>query len=113
MAHKTSIAIVCHEANRAYCTTIGDHSQNSWAEAPDWQKNSAMAGVEFCLENPDAPPSANHDSWLKVKEAEGWIYGPVKDAEEKTHPCFVPFNELPVEQQKKDKLFKAIVAALK
>ena len=30
----------------------------------------------------------------------------------KTHPCMVPFDQLPEWQQKKDKLFLAIVRAL-
>jgi len=107
-----SIAQVCHEANRAYCQTIGDNSQQPWDAAPQWQRDSAKKGVEFCLANPDAPPSANHDSWLKVKLAEGWVYGPVKDPEKKEHPCMVPYVQLPVEQQRKDALFKAVVAAL-
>lgn len=106
------IAIVCHEANRAYCATIGDHSQLPWEEAPQWQRDSAIKGVEFCLENPDAPPSANHESWLAAKEAEGWAYGEVKDVDAKLHPCFVPYDELPPEQKAKDYLFKAIVAGL-
>jgi hypothetical protein len=36
----------------------------------------------------------------------------VKDAELKTHPCLVPFEELPKFQQQKDRLFRAIVKAL-
>lgn len=107
------IARVCHEANRAYCVTIGDGTQVPWDEAPSWQRESAVKGVEFCLENPDAPPSANHESWLAVKEAGGWRHGPVKDVERKEHPCFVPYGDLPPEQQAKDALFKAIVAALR
>lgn len=107
-----NIAKVCHEANRAYCETLGDSSQACWEAAPLWQRESAKEGVEFCLANPSAPPSANHDSWLEVKRAAGWKYGPVKDAKKKEHPCFVPYEELPPEQQKKDTLFKAIVAAL-
>lgn len=107
------IAKVCHEANKSFCEAImGDNSQLSWEQAPDWQKESAKAGVVFCMDNPDAPPSANHDSWLKEKEKDGWKYGEIKDAEKKEHPCFVPYEKLPVEQQKKDYLFKAIVAAL-
>jgi hypothetical protein len=106
------IAQVCHEANRAYCATLGDHSQVPWADAPQWQKDSAVTGVQFCLANPDAPASANHDSWLAEKERTGWRYGPVKDAEAKTHPCFVPYEALPFDQRRKDALFKAIVGAL-
>lgn len=41
------IAKVCHEANRAYCAGIGDHSQKSWEESPDWQRTSAINGVKF------------------------------------------------------------------
>jgi hypothetical protein len=44
---------------------------------------------------------------------DGWVYGEVKDAEKKTHPCLVPFDQLPLFQQKKDKLFCAIVDALR
>lgn len=106
------IARVCHEANRGYCQAIGDNSQAAWDDSPEWQRDSAVKGVEFNLANPDAPASASHDSWLAVKEADGWKYGPVKDAEKKEHPCYVPYDQLPKDQQRKDAVFKAVVAAL-
>ncbi len=106
------IAEVCHEVNRAYCAALGDHSQPVWPEAPDWQVNSAVAGVKFIRDNPNAPPSASHESWLAEKTRDGWSYGPVKDPEAKTHPCFVPYDELPVEQKAKDYIFGAIVRAM-
>jgi hypothetical protein len=68
--------------------------------------------VAFQLENPQAPASASHDSWLAAKAADGWKYAPMKDVAKKEHPCFVPYGELPIEQRRKDYLFKAIVAAL-
>lgn len=108
-----AIAKVCHEANRAYCATLGDTSQVKWASAPQWQRDSAITGVQFNLANPDAPPSASHQSWLDQKMKDGWRYGPVKNADTKEHPCFVPYEALPKEQQAKDALFKAVVAALK
>ena len=107
-----NIAKVCHEANRAYCESIGDNSQPKWEDAPEWQRSSAEKGVEFNIAHPDAPPSASHDSWLAEKEATGWKFGPVKDPDKKEHPCFVPYAELPVEQRRKDALFKAIVGEL-
>ncbi len=107
-----SIARVCHEANRAYCLGIGDNSQPTWDSAPDWQKQSAENGVKFHLEHPDALPSHSHEEWLKEKAANGWKYGPVKNPEAKEHPCFVPYDELPEEQKRKDALFIAIVRAL-
>lgn len=106
------IARVCHQANKALCESQGDMSQPEFENAPYWQKQSAIVGVKFNQENPDAPASASHDSWLREKEADGWKYGPVKDADKKEHPCFVPYEDLPKEQQAKDHLFKAAVAAL-
>lgn len=107
------IAMVCHEANRAWCLTDGDTSQKPWTEAEQWQRDSAIKGVIFTVGNPDAPDSAQHDAWLADKVRDGWTYGPVKDADAKTHPCIVPFAELPDFQRKKDTLFRAIVNALR
>lgn len=107
------IAEVCHETNRAYCTTLGDNSQPPWAEAPEWQRMSAVNGVRFHLDNPDAKPSHSHESWLAEKEANGWKYGPLKDPDKKEHPCFVPYEELPAEQKAKDALFIGVVHALR
>jgi predicted CxxxxCH...CXXCH cytochrome family protein len=106
------IARVAHEANRAYCHSTGDDSQPAWEDAPDWQWESAMAGVCFHLANPGAGPEASHESWLAQKAAAGWTYGPVKDPQKKEHPCFVPFADLPIAQQRKDWLSRAVVHAL-
>lgn len=106
------IAAICHEANASLCAAYGDFSQAGWGQAPAWQRESAVAGVTFAAANPDAPTSAQHDSWMAAKDADGWEYGPVKDAEAKTHPCMVPYEQLPAEQQAKDHLFKAICKAL-
>ncbi|MFA7347321.1 MAG: RyR domain-containing protein [Desulfurivibrionaceae bacterium] len=102
-------AKTCHEANRAYCLALGDDSQPAWDDAPEWQKESAIKGVLFHIDNPDANASASHESWLANKREDGWVYGPVKDPEAKTHPCIVPFEELPKEQQAKDFIFRGIV----
>jgi hypothetical protein len=106
------IARVCHEVNRAYCESIGDSSQAPWEAAPDWQKQSAVNGVNFHIDNPDSPPSASHVSWLKEKVDSGWKYGPVKNPDIKEHPCCVPYDQLPVEQRAKDYIFTAIVKEL-
>lgn len=106
------IAKIAHNVNRGYCLSIGDNSQPTWEDAPQWQKDSAIMGVKFHLEA-ERSPSDSHNSWMKQKEEEGWKYGPVKDPEKKEHPCFVPYSELPKEQQTKDYLFKAVVDSFK
>lgn len=103
------IARTCHEVNRAACLAFGDHSQTAWNEAPEWQKESAINGVYFIIDNPDASPSASHESWLAEKAAAGWKYGPVKNLETKEHPCYRPYDELPPEQKLKDYLFGGVV----
>ena len=108
-----SIAMICHGINAAYCQSLGDNSQPTWEDAPDWQKQSAIVGVEMHLANPDATPEQSHQSWYKQKEAEGWKYGEVKDPELKEHPCFLPYEELPQEQKAKDYLFRAVVHLVK
>jgi hypothetical protein len=106
------IARVCHEVNRAYCQSIGDFSQPSWDEAPEWQRKSAVNGVQFHIDNPEALPSASHDKWLEEKRRDGWKYGAVKNPDTKEHPCFVLYEQLPVEQRAKDFIFTAIVREL-
>lgn len=103
------IAKMCHEVNRAYCIALGDYSQAPWEDAPEWQRESAINGVRMHIVNPDAGPEASHESWMREKMEVGWKYGPVKDADRKEHPCLVPFDQLPKEQQAKDYIFRAIV----
>ncbi len=102
------IARTAHEVNRAYCAALGDFSQPPWHDAPVWQQDSAINGVRFHVNN-DAGPETSHENWLAEKEADGWVYGEIKDADAKTHPCMVPFEDLPVEQQAKDFIFRSIV----
>lgn len=103
------IARICHEANRAICEAAGDHSQKPWDEAEDWQRDSALKGVIFAIENPEAPPEAQHNAWMADKIADGWVYGETKDTDARTHPCIVAYSDLPFEQRVKDHVFKAIV----
>ena len=106
------IAHVCHEANRAICQASGDDSQRPWAQAEEWQRQSARDGVRFRVENPDATAADQHGAWCDAKVRDGWVWGPVKDAAAKTHPCLVPYGQLSVTQQSKDHVFAAIVRVM-
>ena len=107
-----SIARVAHEVNAAYCAALGDKTQPPWEEAPEWQKESAIKGVEMHLANPNLGVDASHQAWLDHKRAEGWTYGQIKDVEKKEHPCFVPYADLPQEQKVKDFIFRGVVHAI-
>lgn len=105
---RLEIAKLCHQVNKEYCSALGDHSQTNWEDAPDWQKESALKGVNFHLDNDNTTPEDSHNSWLVEKKAAGWKYGVVKNEEKKEHPCFVPYVRLPDKQKAKDFIFKAI-----
>lgn len=105
------IARICHEANKAFCDSIGDYTHENWEYAPDWQRQSAVQGVIFNLQDTVIKPEESHKNWMACKLADGWTYGTIKDPEKKTHPCLVPYNELPLEQQIKDHIFASIVQA--
>lgn len=104
-----TIARIAHEANKAYCESLGDFSQQPWDYVPQWQIESAINGVKFHLQNPDATPEDTHNNWMEEKIDNGWKYGVVKDKYEKTHPCLVPYEYLPDKQRIKDILFANIV----
>lgn len=103
-------ARAAHEANLAYCMSIGDDSQMPWELAPKWQQDSAIAGVHGVLRGNS--PEQSHEGWMALKLREGWTYGAVKDADKKTHPCLLPYSQLPAEQRVKDSLFVAVVKAV-
>ena len=109
---REEIARVAHEVNRAYCEALGDQSQLTWEDAPEWQKKSAVMGVEQINAHPDTTPEQSHQGWLKVKQEDGWSWGPVKDPDKKQHPCFCAYGDLPENQQLKDEMFGIVVHAV-
>lgn len=112
---ENQIAIVCWENNRIYCGTIGDKPLPYWTDAPEGERQSYRNGISqlwTVLERGDEPsPEENHNNWLRQKQADGWTYGEKKDPQAKTHACFKPYNDLPLEQRMKYHLFINIVKA--
>lgn len=107
-----ALAEICHEVNRAYCrSAMNDTSHEEWSKAPDWQKDSCRAGVKALLGS-NLNQEQMHSIWMAEKAAKGWTYGEVKDDQAKTHPCMVPYAELPQEQKVKDFLFRAVVKTI-
>jgi hypothetical protein len=104
---RLSCAMAAHEMNRVYCRALGDLSQEPWDSAPEWQRKSALEGVDGVFAG--AGSEKSHEVWCAAKIADGWVLGPVKDAEKKTHHCLVPYAELPPAQRQKDHVFVATV----
>jgi hypothetical protein len=105
-------AQICHEANRELQKYTNDPSVSPhWAFAPEWQKDSAREGVINAVKG--QTPEQLHESWCEFKQKDGWSYGVFKDELEKTHPCLVPYAELPKEQKLKDHIFSSIVQTFK
>jgi len=44
-----------------------------------------------------------HEVWAAGRTAEGWTYGEKRDDIKKTHPCLVPYEELPDSEKEYDR----------
>ncbi|OUO18396.1 Ryanodine receptor Ryr [Alistipes sp. An31A] len=44
-----------------------------------------------------------HEVWAQGRIAEGWTYGEQRDDKQKTHPCLVPYEELPDAEREYDR----------
>ena len=52
-----------------------------------------------------------HEVWSAGRMADGWKYGAKRDDAEKTHPCLVPYEELPESEKEYDR--KTAIGTLK
>ena len=105
-------ARVVHEALRAFARSRDAAALPSWERSEEWMRQATIEGVRHRILNPDAPPSAMHDEWLKSRRAAGWRYGEILNPIEKTHPLLMDYYELPETERRKDELVIAIVRAL-
>ena len=44
-----------------------------------------------------------HEVWSAGRIKDGWTYGEVRDDIRKTHPCLVPYDELPESEKEYDR----------
>jgi len=44
-----------------------------------------------------------HEVWAETRIRQGWTYGAERNDELKTHPCLVPYEELPEEEKEYDR----------
>jgi RyR domain len=56
-----------------------------------------------------------HDTWAQLRLAQHWTHAPARDDDAKTHPCLVPYDQLPESEKEADRqtalnTLKAILA---
>ena len=44
-----------------------------------------------------------HEVWAKSRMDEGWTYGNERNDRKKTHPCLIPYSELPEIEKEYDR----------
>ena len=44
-----------------------------------------------------------HDVWSQGRIAEGWTYGEERNDQKKTHPCLIPYADLPDSEREYDR----------
>jgi RyR domain. len=44
-----------------------------------------------------------HEVWAETRIKQGWRFGEQRNDELKTHPCLVPYEDLPEEEKKYDR----------
>ena len=44
-----------------------------------------------------------HEVWAQQRIRQGWTWGAERDDAKKTHPCLVPYEELPEEEKEYDR----------
>jgi len=106
---RDGIARVVHESVRAYKAALGEDALPLWDQAPQWQIDATRSAVDFRLNNPGAGAREQHEQWKENKLADGWRYGKVKNAEAKTHPLLITYEDLPASELLKDRLIQAVI----
>lgn len=118
MVTDRELARILHAASAAAQEVMGDDVISlPWVWEPQSLRELTLNGVarvRGCLAagSTDAEVArCNHGQWVLEKAAQGWRHGPEKDAEQRRHPCLVPWEELGEEEKRKALMFVSIVRA--
>jgi hypothetical protein len=90
------------EANREQAGTIGvklKATQCSAAPLLDWDE----AIFQFSPEEVERLARLEHERWMSARLKAGWRYDATRNDRIKTHPCLVSYDQLPREEQEKNR----------
>ncbi len=71
------------------------------APLADWDAEK----MEFQEEQATRMAEMEHESWCEGRRKEGWRWGAEKDAERRTNPALLPWEELPESEREKNRAF--------
>jgi hypothetical protein len=85
---------------------------NSWHELTEEEQNLAENAVKKLYSEPLQTAEEHHELWMYLKLSDGWKLGDF-DAENKTHPCLIQFNDLPPSEICKDMIWQNLIETFK
>ena len=89
------------ESNRAQALHIAEKLKAIGCGITDLG-DGGLGEFEFKREEIELLAWMEHERWVEERLANGWTVGP-KDIDKKTTPWLVPYEELPKEEQEKDR----------
>lgn len=96
-------AKLCHAAIKAYNDARGEITLDFGLI-----KAGLVHAIQDAVEDERIDGKEMHRRWMEDKLAKGWVHGPEKDAQKRTHPCILGYEELPAEQRVKDNIILGI-----
>jgi hypothetical protein len=96
-----SLAEHLQESNRQQADVIGAKLKAVGccvAPLSDWSEPL----FEFTTGEIERLARLEHDRWMNGRVRDGWRYGARRDDAAKTHPCLVPYEELPADERDKN-----------
>lgn len=106
------IAQVVHEAVRGLQYVQNDPSPSDPWQVCDPATRDLVTASVTRARRAAITPSEHHAAWVEARTSQGWRWGPVKNAADKTHPLLVPYEDLDPGQRLKDELSLAIIALM-
>ena len=92
------------ESNRVQAANIGNtlaKAGYSITQLRDWESSE----MEFTLQEVEVMARKEHQRWCQERIRDGWVQGSERDAGKKTNPDLVDWEELPEEEQEKNRRY--------
>jgi hypothetical protein len=90
------------QSNRAFALAVGDVLEHMHASlAP---LHGPPSDIHLTIDQLETLATREHDRWMTALIDDAWTYAPApKDANLRTHPLLVPWNELDEVEREKDR----------